>query len=116
MDAWYNYSNAEQRGFKLAQPYLEVTITRLYLKERGHTLDDIHNIAMIRNSDLSLKYGDDLARLYNITYYDTVEEVINAVYSGRQDTAYLFYHTAEKAIYDDLTNRMSCLLYTSRCV
>ena len=84
MDAWYNYSNAEQRGFKLAQPYLEVTITRLYLKERGHTLDDIHNIAMIRNSDLSLKYGDDLARLYNITYYDTVEEVINAVYpAGR---------------------------------
>lgn len=107
LDAWYNYSNAEQRGFKLAQPYLEVTITRLYLKERGHALDDIHNIAMIRNSDLSLKYGDDLARLYDITYYDTVEEVINAVYSGRQDTAYLFYHTAEKAIYDDLTNRMS---------
>ncbi len=104
LDAWYHYSDAEKNGYKLTQPYLTATVARLYLKENSR---NIRTLALIKGSNIAKQYGEKLALSYDITYYDTSAEVIDAVYSGKQDAAYLYYHMAEKALYDDLTNRMA---------
>lgn len=103
-DAWYNYSLAEAEGYKLTSPYLSASISRLYRKENNSRN---FSIAALKGSDISKKYIANLPGEKEITYYDTVAEVVDAVYERKQDQAYLYSETAALAAYDDITNSLT---------
>ena len=102
-DAWHDYDEAERTGYRLTAPYLELSVSRLYRRDKAVP----ESAALLRNSDLSGKYGGVLSSQYrNVTYYDTVDEIVEAVSRGKQDTAYLYSGTAELAVHNDDSNRL----------
>lgn len=104
LDAWHDISSAEGRGYKLTDAYITASIARLYLKDRGA---EARTLALVRRSELDEQYGRKLAESFELTYYDSVSDAVRAVYDGERDAAYLHFHTAEQAAYNDDTNRLT---------
>lgn len=103
-DSWYNYNEAEKSGYYLTQPYLECSVSCLY----RNNVEKISSIALIKNSDISKKYSAMLDQKYqDVVYYDTLDEVVHAVISGKQDAACLYSNVCEVVIYEDLTNSLA---------
>ena len=98
-DLRHDYPNAEKLGYILTDPYFSAVISRL--RQRNFS-GKPRSVALIRDSDVAssaIQYGlDDMTPFY----YDSNQEVIEAVRSGRQDLALVYTRTAEKAIMEDL--------------
>lgn len=102
-DAKYNLSDAENRGYCLTLPYLKSDISKLYNKHAKNSL----SVALIRNGDVTSKFRDSLLQKgERVVYYDTTEELINAVLAGKQTIAYLDSATADYAVQYELTNSL----------
>lgn len=104
-DADYNYNQAEQTGYWLTLPYLEVPVTRLFLSDTT----SFRSAAIVEESDVSRNYSQTLqAQGISITNYDSVASVVNAVLTNKQDMAVLPANTAALAVRNDETNRLVC--------
>ncbi len=104
LDAWYDFPNAERNRVYLTRPYMSITVSSL---QRKNLLRPPVSVALIRNSDIEAKF-----RRYDTTgatpvFYDTTEEVIHAVKSGRQEAGYLYTQTAENVIASDDKRELS---------
>lgn len=100
LDAWYNYAEAEKQGYSLTLPYFTTSISSLRMK--GNTGSD--SIAAIKGLDMLDHYFKKLRPNQEIVYYDTMEEAIEAVKSGKQDEVLLYTRCAEYAAYHDIRN------------
>ncbi len=103
-DADYNYVQAEQMGYRLTQPYIELHAAKLF-RTRGSGTE---SAALLKNSDITNKYGERIALRYpELVYYDSTDEAVEAVISGKQDVTYLFRRSGELAVQNDITNRLA---------
>ena len=95
LDARFLHAEAEQRGFRLSSPYLNTSFSRLYRK--GTTQF---------SSSAVLKGDTSPAIPVSATPCDSLGDLVEAVYSGRQDAAYLLSETADLAVASDITNKL----------
>ena len=105
LDAQQNYSAAEDMGFRLTIPYLDETVSRLYRKgdRRKHK-----SVALLKTWNISSEYEKKLISEYaDVVYYDTVDKVVEAISKGKQDEAFLYSCTCERAVQNDITNRLA---------
>lgn len=102
-DAWHNLSEAESQGYHLTNAFIDASISRLSLHESVKN----DKIALLRDADLSTKYYQQFKSAYNsIFYYDTIEELVNAVLKGEVDAGYLYTRTCEQYERNDVRNRL----------
>ena len=103
-DAWYNYNEAERMGYRLTEPYLNVSVSRIVRRDTGRC----DSAALVKNMYLAARYRDYFKKEYRRqAYYDTTGGVIEAVLSGREDTAYLYSAQAQLAVQEDVMNRLT---------
>lgn len=102
-DADYNYNQAEQTGYWLTPAYIEVPIARLFKEDTAK----FHSAAILSESDTAQNYSAALqAQDISLAGYASVNDVVNAILSGKQDMALLPLSTAAIAVRDDQTNRL----------
>ena len=103
-DANYDFVTAEQLGNRLTTPYLDVSVSKVFLKDQ----DTFSSVALLKDSVISQKNYDYFVQRYDsLTYYDTLEEVVKAVAVGRQDAAYLYRRTAGLVVQRDVKNQLT---------
>ncbi|MDO4546692.1 MAG: response regulator [Clostridia bacterium] len=100
LDFRYDFSWAEDNNFKLTRSYLSETVSRLTRED----VDSIDTAAVISGSDIADKYARTLSERYSVVYYDSVDELVQAVISGEVDSGYLYTRVAELAINQDVRN------------
>ena len=102
-DTWNNYYEAEQNGYRLTVPYLNASIFRVYRKDNTK----FNTVALLRDTYIAAKYRDVFETSFSeIKYYNTIDEVVDAIYTGKQDVAFFYSRTAELVSYNDITNKL----------
>lgn len=101
----YNY--AEDLGYTLISPYYNTDVSRVTRK--GHE-GKIESIAAVRNSTIDTHYLPAIVQNEMVFYYDNVDECIKAVLAGKCDSLYLLTRTAQEAVYNDDTNRLTSVI------
>ena len=102
-DSWYNYNEAERMGVRLTEPYLNVSVSRIVRRDAGLCT----SVALVRGMDLAAKYKDYFAKKYKRhAYYATTGDAVDAVLSGKEDTAYFYSGQAQLAVQQDVMNRL----------
>ena len=103
-DVVNSYNQAEADGYWLTNPYVTVPIARLYLKKTR----DFHTAAAPANRDITDNYAKSMEKLgLAVTYYDSVDETVQAILDEKQDVAFLAMDSATMAIRDDVTNKLA---------
>ncbi|MGL4791075.1 MAG: transporter substrate-binding domain-containing protein, partial [Anaerotignaceae bacterium] len=102
-DARNNYTEAEAAGYRLTNSYFSPTISILRSKENNK----FSTVALLEQADITKEYFEHFGEEYaDVFYYDSLEDVINAVSSGKQDFTLLYSLVGEKAIHDNLRNNL----------
>ncbi|MDO5112281.1 MAG: transporter substrate-binding domain-containing protein [Clostridia bacterium] len=103
IDTFYGYSNAENLGYKLANTNADVELSCLRLAGATGGIDTIAAVPDLGgDTDHAKALHTDAA----LVYYDTIEQAVSAVRTGKQDAAYLYTAVAEYAEYNDDTGRL----------
>ena len=103
-DASRDYFQLEEQGYRVTEPYFDISISRLYKKDAAK----FSSLALLKDSDIAHKYNEYFLGEYDTAeYYGSTEEVVQAVLSGRQDAAFLYIRSAELASQLDETNRLA---------
>ncbi len=110
-DACNDFYFAESNGFRLTSPYITTGIskvTRTDAKDMPINKEVVaapFNKDFIENSKKTF-YGNAA----NITYYQTLEECMEAVKNKNADACYVFQYTAQEALNNDLENKLQATL------
>lgn len=107
LDSGYDFNEAERLGYKLTDSYFDSSISCLSLKTLQRPPK---TVAAVRNSDFAEKYVQNTDTEEYITYYDSVEECLDAILEGRQDAAYFYTYTAQRLVFNDVRNRLKEVL------
>lgn len=103
-DSDYNYNQAEQTGYWLMPSYLEVPIAQLF---RDDTTS-FQSAAVLLESDVAENYLETLKEQgIAVKSYGSVDEVVEAVLSGKDDMALLPINTAVLIVRDDERNQLT---------
>jgi signal transduction histidine kinase len=103
LDSWYDYTTAENNGCLLTSPYTTESISRIRLSSND---GPYKTVAAVRGIDLTEIISRYISEDYDVVYYDTVDEAVNAVETGMQDIAYLYDRTADYYEYEDDRGRL----------
>lgn len=106
LDARFDYYNAEREGYKLTDPYVSFSISKLFLKKNQNVR--AQSIAAVANSDVTAKYVAQLGVPYSL--YSSIDECVQAVLEGKQDCVFVYTYVAQKLIRDDESNRLEATL------
>ncbi len=107
LDFSSDYYLAEQEGYKITRPYLNVSFVRI---TRDGFRGGIRTVASVYPSDILNTYiqrqyaGDD------ILYYGTIDECVQAVVRGEADSTVLYAYMAEQVLQRDIKNQLSFVL------
>lgn len=108
IDTYFNYSTAEQLGFKLTDPYIDTTIARITKKSFTGTPQ---TIAALRYADKTIPYKTVTSATKNVVYFDSIKDCVNAVKNGSVDATYLYTYTAQKFINEDTRSSLTMTIY-----
>lgn len=101
-DGASDFNDAESRGLRVTDPYLELPLSVVTLKNfAGHP----KSVAVMRNSDVVEEYAEQLFGDSAVTRYDTTQECMDAVLNGRQDAAFFQTYIAQRLVNEDARNR-----------
>lgn len=103
LDTGMNYSEAEEHGYKCTDPYLELSISAITLKSNAERA----TIAAVRDTRLTERYVEKRVPAEYITYYDTMQECVAAVKSGKQDVTFADTFSVQRILSEDTTNRLT---------
>ena len=98
LDSWYDFTTAERYDCMLTAPYATESISRIRLSSNNGPYE---TVAAVKGVDLTEIISRYITDDYNVVYYDTVDEAVNAVKEGKQDIAYLYDRTADYYEYED---------------
>ena len=98
LDAYYDFSFAEQRGYELASPFLKTGIARISRSGGG---GGDGTIAAPKKADITREFLRMNFSEESITYYDSIEECIQAVKDGAAESCYCYVYTAQEAVLSD---------------
>ncbi len=99
-----SYGLAEYHGILLSNSYMS---TALAMLTRSNFSGDIKSIAEIGGAENNTIYSQQLFDNITVITYDTHEECIEAVARGEVDGTYLYTYCAQKAVEDDVRNRLT---------
>lgn len=101
-DGTSDFNDAESRGLRVTDPYLELPLSIVTLKNfAGHP----KSVAVMRNSDVVEEYAAQLFGDSAIARYETTQDCLNAVLSGRQDAAFFQTYIAQRLVNADIQSR-----------
>ncbi|NCC67019.1 MAG: transporter substrate-binding domain-containing protein [Clostridia bacterium] len=103
LDSWYDFTTAEKNGCLLTSPYATESISRIRLCSND---GPYKTVAAVKGVDLSEIVSRYISDDYDVVYYDTVDEAVNAVKAGMQDIAYLYDRIADYYEYEDDRGRL----------
>lgn len=96
-------NKAEKDGYWLTSPYVTVPVSRLYRKN----ITVFKRAAIPYNKDMFNEYGQKLHNQgMTVTYYDSIDKIVEAIQSGKEDVAYMAMDTAIMAVRNDPTNKL----------
>ncbi|MDD3411794.1 MAG: response regulator, partial [Eubacteriales bacterium] len=98
-----SYGLAELHGLDLSNAYLSTTMA---LVMRANFGGEMQSLAVLDLSDNNTTYSHQLAGVLNCQTYATNAECLRAVIDGRADGVYLYAYTAQKAVTEDVQNRL----------
>lgn len=108
LDIRSDYNYAEKLNFVITDSYYSASVSKLTLKKNA--VEKAQTIAMVRGSDIAessfVKENSGITPVF----YDSAEDCINAVKSGRQQAAFLYTDTAQRAVYNDVTNNLTSVV------
>jgi signal transduction histidine kinase len=107
MDAFFYYSDAEKKGYKLTNPYLTATISEIRRKNDTGTPA---SVAMVRQAGQTVFRKDILSGSTKIVYYDTIPECAAAVKNKEADAAYVYTYSAQLSADSDVTGALKVTL------
>ncbi|WP_343250195.1 transporter substrate-binding domain-containing protein [Diplocloster hominis] len=101
-DGTSDFHDAESRGLRVTDPYLELPLSVVTLKNfAGHP----KSVAVMRNSDVVEEYAVQLFGDSAIARYDTTQDCLDAVLNGRQDAAFFQTYIAQRLVNTDARSR-----------
>ena len=102
-DAGYRLLQADEGHHRLTAVYLEAPISRLYLRQTPA----FKTAALLKSGVIAEVLRERLTELgTELVYYESTQEVIDAVLTGRQDVAYLNSNAAMLAVQSEPTNAL----------
>ncbi len=99
-------AHAEREGYVLTSDYYAGSVSRLFRKRFSGS---VKTGGIVRDSLIMDQMMNDISQNVSITTYDSVQDCVDAVRSGKTDTAYLFTNTAQRAVWKDVTNQLNCV-------
>ncbi|MDO4539860.1 MAG: response regulator [Syntrophomonadaceae bacterium] len=106
-DSSMGYNAAEAYGYKLTDDYLNITCSLVSLK---NSANGNNAVAVISGSSVASEYIQNKFNSDLISYYDVQRECIDAILAGEQGAAYMDTLSAQQAVYNDRTNRLTSLI------
>ena len=107
LDMRMDYNMAENLSYRITDSYYSANISRIM---RSNSDGSIHTIAAIENSDVASKLQELVYKDAEITYYETGNQCVEAVKSGKQDATFLYTYVAEKYLREDIAHKLSASL------
>lgn len=109
IDAYDDYSDAEQRGYKLTSPYLSASVEEVARKTSS---EPYSRVALVKAADPT----DYRTALLNsgavIREYESIEECLNAVKRGDADATYVLTYSAQQYLNDNnIANTLKSTLF-----
>ncbi|MCI5595222.1 MAG: transporter substrate-binding domain-containing protein [Lachnospiraceae bacterium] len=101
MDSGFVYSEAEKVGYELTDPYMSTGFSRI---TKQNFSGDIRSIASMEKPYLLRDYLENRFSDLDIQYYDSIEECLHAVETGKADATFLYTYTVQEVINHDLRN------------
>ncbi|MDO5580478.1 MAG: response regulator [Planctomycetia bacterium] len=98
LDMRFDYSLAEQQGYILTPTYLPAMISRI---SRKGFFGKINSFAVVKDSNMANLVLETLPKECEIRNYPSIQAVIDAVKTGRENTGFVFTQTAEGAVLND---------------
>ena len=102
LDFATDYYDAEQEGYKITNPYINMSFVRLTPK---NFTGEINSVACNEHSDILDSYIKGAYSSDHIMYFPTVSDCVQAVADGAAQATVLFTYTAEQVLQEDVTNR-----------
>ncbi|MDY5022592.1 MAG: transporter substrate-binding domain-containing protein [Blautia sp.] len=110
IDAGFNYSEAEDFGYKLTDAYMSTGFSRI---TRADHNGEIKTVASIGKTFLLRDYMRSHFAEENIQYYNSIEECINAVTDQKADAAFLYTYTIQEIMNKDIRGQLSFTIISS---
>lgn len=104
MDSGFVYSEAEEVGYELTEPYMSTGFSRI---TKQNFSGDMQSIASMERPFLLRDYLENRFSDLDIQYYDSIEECLHAVATGKADATFLYTYTVQEVINHDLRNRFT---------
>ena len=102
-DASLDYSEADDLDYRLSSEYMQVSLSKLFL--RGN--NDTKTAGILICGDIPRQYQAVLlGQGIDLSYYNSTDELIDAVLSKKCDAAYLYSSAADLAVEVEPTNRL----------
>jgi signal transduction histidine kinase/BarA-like signal transduction histidine kinase len=109
MDAYGDYSDAEQRGYKLTSPYLTASVEEVARKSAA---EPYTTVALVKAADPTAYREAVLNSGADILEYESIEECFDAVKRGDADATYLLSYTAQQYMNDsDIAGTLKSTLF-----
>lgn len=102
-DGISDFNYAEHNGLLVTDPYLELPLSCVMLRNFA---GEPSSVAVIRNSDVVEEYVQRVYDETDITRYDSADECLDAVISGRQDAAFFQTYIAQRLVNADVGSRL----------
>ena len=110
MDAGFNYSSAEDIGYKLTDAYMSTGFSRITRVD--HT-GEIKTVASMDKPFLLRDYLKNHFADKSIQYYNSIEECVNAVKTQKADAAFLYTYTVQEIMNKDFRSQLSFTIMSS---
>ncbi len=98
IDAYADYSDAEQRGYKLTSPYLTASVEQVARKTAS---EPYSIVALVKAADPTAYRAAALTSGAGITEYESIRECLDAVNRGDADATYVLTYTAQQYMNDN---------------
>lgn len=86
---------AEQEGYVLTGPYWSSSVSMV---TRSQFTDSVKRLAVLSKSPFTTQLQSRLGKEYSYIFFDTIEDVLGAVLSGKCDATYFYTPMAEKIL------------------
>ena len=107
MDAFHDYAQAEQLGYKLSKPYIDLSGAFLVRRNSNGWLQ---TIAIPETMQVQSLHRDHLLDGRETQTVPSTDAAVQAVLNGTCDGAFLYMFTAQKYIHDDEQGRLQLSL------
>ena len=98
IDAYDDYSDAEQRGYKLTSPYLTASVEEVARKDSSEPYSTVALVKAADPTDYRTAVLNSGAKLLE---YESIKECLDAVKRGDADATYVLTYTAQRYLNDN---------------